>query len=311
MSDTPHVKVAVIGSGPAGYTAAIYTARADLAPILFEGFQPGGQLTTTSEIENFPGFEEGIDGTKLMETMKRQSQRFGTTVEMSPVDKVDLSVRPFELEVMGKKVLADTIIISTGASARYMGLESEKKYQGFGVSACATCDGPFYRNRTVVVVGGGDSAMEEANHLTKFADKVIIAHRRDEFRASKIMRKRTMDNPKIEVAWNSVPVEVLGDGTGVTGVRLKDTQTGEEREVACEGFFLAIGHTPNTELFKGQLELDAKGYIVTAPDSTQTSVGGVFAAGDVQDSKYRQAVTAAGSGCMAALEAERWLTEQE
>ncbi len=311
MTETRHVNVAIIGSGPAGYTAAIYTARAELRPVLFQGLQPGGQLTITNEVENFPGFEHGIMGPELMEVMKRQAQRFGTEIVPRMVEKVDLSVRPFRLFAEGAEFTADSLIISTGASARYLGLESEQRFQGMGVSACATCDGPFYRDRTVVVVGGGDSAMEEADHLTKFAKKVYIAHRRDEFRASKIMQKRVLDNPKVEVLWNTVPVEVLGDATGVTGVRLKDTKTGETRDVATDGFFLAIGHTPNTSVFENQVELDAKGYIVTKPDSTHTSVDGVFACGDVQDTRYRQAITAAGTGCMAALEAERWLAERE
>ncbi len=311
MTETRHVNVAIIGSGPAGYTAAIYTARAELRPVLFQGLQPGGQLTITNEVENFPGFEHGIMGPELMEVMKRQALRFGTEIVPRMVEKADLSARPFRLFAEGAEFTADSLIISTGASARYLGLESEQRFQGMGVSACATCDGPFYRDRTVVVVGGGDSAMEEADHLTKFAKKVYIAHRRDEFRASKIMQKRVLDNPKVEVLWNTVPVEVLGDATGVTGVRLKDTKTGETRDVATDGFFLAIGHTPNTSVFENQVELDAKGYIVTKPDSTRTSVDGVFACGDVQDTRYRQAITAAGTGCMAALEAERWLAERE
>ncbi len=307
MSDIKHAKVAIIGSGPAGYTAAIYTARADLEPILFEGLQPGGQLTTTNEVENFPGFENGVMGPEMMEVFKRQAMRFGTQVVSAQVDKVDFSTRPFKLWSNGEAYTADSVIVSTGASARYLGLESEQAFMGMGVSACATCDGPFYRNRDVIVVGGGDSAMEEADHLTKFANKVYIVHRRDEFRASKIMQKRTLENPKIDVIWNAVPVEVLGDNTGMTGARLKNTVTGEENELKAEGFFLGIGHTPNTEIFKGQLELDAKGYIVVEPGTSKTNIPGVFACGDVQDPHYRQAITAAGSGCMSALDAEHYL----
>lgn len=311
MTDNKLVDVAIIGSGPAGYTAAIYTARANLKPIVWEGLQPGGQLTTTTDVENFPGFENGILGPELMETMKRQAERFGARFIPAEVSEVDFSKRPFKIVAQGEEYFAKTVIISTGATARYLGLESETEFMGRGVSACATCDGPFYNGRRVAVIGGGDSAMEEAMHLTKFADKVYIVHRRDELRASKIMQKRAMDNPKIDILWNSVPIEVLGDQMGVTGVRLKDTVNGEERDLEVEGFFLGIGHTPNTKLFKGQLDMDGKGYLITAPDSTKTNVEGVFAAGDVQDSVYRQGITAAGTGCMAALEAEKSLLEEE
>lgn len=311
MAENELIDVAIIGSGPAGYTAAIYTARANLAPIVWEGMQPGGQLTTTTEVENFPGFENGVLGPELMEAMKRQAERFGARFIPVAVSEVDFSKRPFKIVAQGEEYLAKTVIISTGATARYLGLESETEFMGRGVSACATCDGPFYNGRKVAVIGGGDSAMEEAIHLTKFADKVYIVHRRDELRASKIMQKRAMENPKIEILWNSIPLEVLGDQMGVTGVRLKDTVSGEQRDVEVEGFFLGIGHSPNTELFKGQLDMDDKGYLITAADSTKTNVEGVFAAGDVQDSVYRQGITAAGTGCMAALEAEKSLLEAE
>ncbi len=310
MSETMY-DIAVIGAGPAGYTAAIYTGRANLKTILFQGMQPGGQLTTTTEIENFPGFENGIQGPELMDVMMKQAQRFGTEIVPEPVDQIDLSNRPFAIKSMSKEIKAKAVIVATGASARYLGLESEQKFMGLGVSACATCDGPFYNERDIIVVGGGDSAMEEAMHLAKFGKKVYIVHRRDEFRASKIMQKRVLENPKIEVIWNAVPIEVLGDKMGVTGAKLKNTKTGEEFDVKAEGFFLAIGHTPNTEIFKDKLDLDKAGYILTEPGRAKTSVEGVYAAGDVQDHTYRQAITAAGSGCMAALEAERWLAEQE
>ncbi len=311
MSKENHHKVIIIGSGPAGYTAAIYTARADMAPLLFEGLQPGGQLTTTNEVENFPGYPEGVMGQQMMEDLRKQAERFGTKVFPFHVSEVDLSQRPFTVKAEGKEWTADTVIISTGASARYLGLESEQKFMGRGVSACATCDGPFYRGVPVIVVGGGDSAIEEANHLTKFASKVYLVHRRDELRASKIMQKRALENPKIELVWDSVVEEVLGDATGVTGARLRNLKTDEIKELEITGFFLGIGHTPNTELFKGVIDTDEKGYIKTMPNRTATNVPGVFACGDVKDSYYRQAITAAGSGCQAALEAERWLEEQE
>lgn len=311
MGNERHWKVAIIGSGPAGYTAAIYTARAELKPVMFQGLQPGGQLTITNEVENFPGFPEGIMGPELMETMKKQAERFGTKIFPAPVDHVDVSSRPFKISSMGEQFTADSIIISTGASARYLGLPSETTFQGRGVSACATCDGPFYNGQKVIVVGGGDSAMEEAMHLTRFAEKVYVIHRRNEFRASKIMQKRVLNNPKIEVVWDSVIEEVVGDDSGVTGARVKHVKSGEVNTIEATGFFLAIGHTPNTELFKDVLDTDTKGYIITKPDSTQTNIEGIFAAGDVQDSKYRQAVTAAGSGCMAAVEAEHFLAELE
>ena len=303
-------KVIIIGTGPAGLTAAIYAARANLQPLVFEGQQPGGQLTITSEVENYPGFPEGITGPELMDSLRNQAQKFGAETVFNQITKVDFSQRPFKVWSGDNLYTSDTVIISTGASAQWLGLESEKKLMGYGVSACATCDGFFYRDKKVLVVGGGDSAAEEAIFLTKFASEVWLVHRRDELRASKIMSQRIKDNPKINVHWNSVITEVLGTtDSGVVGVKLKDTKTGVIRQDNCDGVFLAIGHTPNTEIFKNKLELNAKGYIVTKPDSTYTSVPGVFACGDVQDSIYRQAITAAGSGCMAAIDAERYLED--
>jgi len=311
MSEQNHKEVIIIGSGPAGLTAAIYAARADLEPIIFEGDQPGGQLTTTNDVENFPGFEEGITGPDLMDVMRKQAVRFGAESKFEYVTEVDFSSRPHKVTVGEKKYTADAVIIATGASARYLGLPSEEKLKGFGVSACATCDGFFYRDKEVFVVGGGDSALEEAGFLTKFASKVYLVHRRDEFRGSQIMRKRVLDNPKIEVLWNTTIDEVLGepDQGGVTGAILKDTVTGETREQSIDGIFMAIGHTPNTAIFKDQLKTDDNGYLITKPDSAATDIAGVFAAGDVRDHVYRQAITAAGNGCMAALEAERYITE--
>ena len=305
-------KVAIIGSGPAGWTAAIYAARANLSPILFEGPEPGGQLMTTTEVENFPGFPEGILGPDMMQKFREQAKRFGTEIVSERVEKVDFSSRPFKFTAKGKEYEAETIIISTGATARRIGLESEKALYGKGVSACATCDGFFFKGKKVIVVGGGDSAMEEANFLTKFATEVTIVHRRGEFRASKIMQERALNNPKIKVIWNAEVAEILGVDAGhVTGVRIKDTVTSEEREMEIDGVFAAIGHVPNTELFQGMIDMDEKGYIKTVPGSSLTNIPGVFAAGDVQDAKYRQAITAAGTGCMAALDAEKFLAEQE
>lgn len=313
MSDNHH-KVLIIGSGPAGLTAAIYTSRANLEPVIFEGMQPGGQLTITTEVENFPGFEHGIQGPVLMDTMRKQVQRFGGKSFYKVITEVDFSQRPFVVKSYDEVHTADSIIISTGASARLLGLESESKFMGYGVSACATCDGFFFKGLKVAVVGGGDTAMEEANFLTKFADEVSIIHRRDEFRASKIMLERTQKNPKIKLLTNKVVKEVLGTEENgrksMTGLLLQDTRDNSVAEYKFDGLFIGIGHKPNTELFKGVLDMDETGYLIVKPGSTHTNVEGVFAAGDVADKNYRQAITAAGSGCMAALDCERWLEAQ-
>lgn len=303
-------KVVIIGSGPAGYTAALYAARADLSPLVFAGPEPGGQLMITTDVENYPGFPDGVMGPDMMELFKNQCVRFGARVEHATVTEVDLSQRPFKVTADGKTVEAQTVIISTGASAKWLGLEGEKTFGGYGVSACATCDGFFFRDKEVIVVGGGDTAMEEANYLTRHCSKVHLVHRRDEFRASKVMQARVMENPKIQVHWNSGLEEILGDTDPVkkvTGVRIKDTVTGEERLMNIDGVFIAIGHKPNSDLFKGVLDMDEVGYLQVQPHSTKTKVPGVFACGDVADSVYRQAVTAAGTGCMAAIDAERFL----
>lgn len=313
MADNHH-KVIIIGSGPAGLTAALYNARANLEPVVFEGIQPGGQLTITTEVENFPGFEEGIQGPELMDIMRKQAQRFGAKTYFKEVTEVDFSTRPFVVKSNNETYTADAVIVSTGASAKWLGIPSEEEYKGYGVSACATCDGFFFKDQKVIVIGGGDSAMEEANYLTKFASEVLIVHRREEFRASKIMHERAEKNPKIKFALNKVVKEILGENKDgrkmVTGAILEDTRDGSTEQVQVDGIFLAIGHKPNTDLFKGQLEMDETGYLIVKGSSTYTNVPGVFAAGDVADHVYRQAVTAAGMGCRAAIDAERWLAEQ-
>jgi thioredoxin reductase (NADPH) len=303
-------KVLIIGSGPAGLTAAIYAARANLAPLMIEGMERGGQLMLTTDVENYPGFPEGIMGPELMDGMRKQAERFGTRIVSSDVTKVDLSERPFRVWVGDELHESETLIISTGASARWLGIPGESRLRGYGVSACATCDGFFFRDREIAIVGGGDSAMEEAIFLTKFASKVTILHRRDEFRASKIMAQRAIDHPKIEVLWNTTIEEVLGDDL-VTGLRVRNVLTEEESVLPVEGFFLAIGHDPNTKIFQDQLDLDSSGYVSTEGGSTRTSVEGIFAAGDVVDHYYQQAVTAAGMGCQAAIDVEHWLDQAE
>ena len=304
------VRVLIIGSGPAGFTAAIYTSRANLSPVLYEGIEPGGQLTTTTEIENFPGYPQGITGTAMMEDLRKQALRFGADVRRGIITNIDLSERPFKVTVDHEhQIEADAVIVATGASAKYLGLESEAKYRGMGVSACATCDGFFYRKQDVAVVGGGDTACEEATYLASICKKVYLIVRKDYLRASKAMQERVFNTPNIEVLFEHNTKEVLGDEDGVTGVRVV-SNSGQERVLDIMGFFLAIGHHPNVEVFKGQLELDEQGYIKVVPGTSKTSVEGVFAAGDVKDPHYRQAITAAGSGCIAALDCERWLLAQ-
>ena len=301
-------KVIIIGSGPAGLTAALYTARANLNPLVFEGSQPGGQLTITTDVENFPGFPDGIMGPELMDLFRKQAERFGAECHFEHVTKIDFSKKPYNVWVGDKNYQAESIIIATGATAKMLGLDSEKELMGFGVSACATCDGFFFKDKKVLVVGGGDSAMEEATYLTKFASEVVIVHRREEFRASKIMIDRAMNNPKIRVLWNSTIDEIMGSQEkGVHAVKINKTDSDESFEEECNGVFMAIGHKPNTELFTDALKTDQNGYLVTTNGSTSTNIDGIFACGDVQDYVYRQAVTAAGSGCMSAIDAERYL----
>ncbi len=314
MSETIHHKVIIIGSGPAGLTAALYAARANLKPVVFEGIQPGGQLTITTDVENYPGFPKGIMGPEMMDLFREQAQRFGALTMFKEITKVDLSGRPFKLWSDEQEYTADAVIVSTGASAKLLGIPSEKEYMGYGVSACATCDGFFFKNQEVIVVGGGDTAIEEATFLTKFATTVTIVHRRDTLRASKIMQERAFKNPKIKFIWDSTVGEILGRAEKgkkvVTGVNLKNLKTGQVTTMKVDGVFMGIGHKPNTDLFKGQLDTDSVGYLITKNRSTATNIPGVFAAGDVADSYYRQAVSAAGTGCMAAIDAERWLERQ-
>jgi thioredoxin reductase (NADPH) len=311
-------KVVIIGSGPAGHTAAIYAARANLNPLMFEGFMAGGiaaggQLTTTTEVENFPGFPEGIDGTELTNLFRAQSEKYGTTIKTETVTKVDFSRYPFWIETDETQLEAETVIIATGATAKRMNIKGEHEFWQRGISACAVCDGalPIFRNKPLAVIGGGDSAIEEASHLTKFGSKVYLIHRRDKLRASQIMQKRAINHPKIEILWNTEVEEATGGAGGLSSLLLKDSVSSAKRQIEVAGLFYAIGHKPNTEIFQGIIELDEQGYIITQAGTTKTNIPGIFAAGDVQDKNYRQAITAAGSGCMAALEAERWLQERE
>lgn len=310
-SNAEHHRLIVIGSGPAGLTAALYAARANMNPVVIQGAEPGGQLITTTDVENYPGFPDGIMGPEMMQNFEKQAARFGADLRWGVITSVDFSQRPFRMVQDEETPLtADAVIISTGASAKYLGLENEKRLLGYGVSACATCDGAFFREQEVAIVGGGDTAMEEALFLTRFAKKVHLLHRREELRASKIMQERAFANDKIEFHWNTTVTDVLGEKE-VTGLATRNTKTGEAGTLAVQGFFVAIGHKPNTEVFSGQLEMNDVGYIQTKPDSTYTNIEGVFACGDAQDHVYRQAVTAAGTGCMAAIDAERWLAERE
>ncbi|MDQ6986450.1 MAG: thioredoxin-disulfide reductase [Mariprofundaceae bacterium] len=310
MSDTQHHQLIILGSGPAGYTAAIYAARANLNPVIIQGSEPGGQLTTTTDVDNYPGYKDGVQGPEMMEDFKAQAERFGTQVVWDHIEAADLSSRPFKLTGEDTNYTCDALIIATGASAKYLGLPSEEAFAGRGVSACATCDGFFYRGKEVAVIGGGDTAVEEAIYLANLCSKVTVVHRRDELRAEKIMQDRLLGTENVKVAWNSVLDEIVGDGSGVTGVRLKSTLDDTTKEIAVHGVFIAIGHKPNTDFVGDQLEKDAAGYLITRGKSTMTSLDGVFAAGDVADPVYRQAVTSAGEGCKAALDVERWLSAQ-
>jgi len=314
MSDTVH-NVIIVGSGPAGFTAALYAARANLSPLVFEGHQPGGQLTITTEVENYPGFPDGLMGPDMMDLFRKQAVKFGATALYKSVEEVDLSRRPFSVVADGERYSARTLIVATGASAKLLGIPTEQEYMGYGVSACATCDGFFFKNQRVLVVGGGDTAMEEATYLTKHAARVTVVHRRGELRASKVMQERARKNPKIDFIWNAVITKIIGKEENghkkLTGVELKDTAKGTTSELACDGVFVAIGHQPNTSLFQGKLKMDDVGYLITQGRSTATNVPGVFAAGDVADPTYRQAVSAAGSGCMAAIDAERFISHHD